>query len=167
MQTDVDGHHEAMASLPRSEAGPRFPARELLPDLFAGLVRASRHPDGPLPAATLELVKLRASQINGCAFCCDLHGRRAAAAGVDELILRALPGWRDLTALSETERAALDVAEAITRLDAGHGLEKVLDNGQQVLGEGGLAQTVASVAAVSAWNRVMVSSGAAPDPSYA
>lgn len=145
----------------------RFSARERLPDVFAGLVRASRHPEGPLQQSTLELVKLRASQINGCAFCCDLHARRAAAAGVDELVLRALPGWRDLPVLDRPERAALAVAEAVTRLAGGAELDSALDAGQAALGVQGFAQVVAATAAINAFNRLMIASGAAPDPSYA
>jgi AhpD family alkylhydroperoxidase len=146
---------------------PRFSARDALPDVFAALVRASRHPAGPVDDATLELVKVRASQINGCAFCCDLHARRAAAAGVDDLVLRALPGWRDLPGLDPSRRTALEVGEALTRLTPGPELDRILDDALTALGEEGFAQVVAAAAAINAWNRLMVASGAAPNPSFA
>lgn len=129
MYTEDVNHHDPAAPRAGDARSPRFSVRELLPDALAGLVRASRHPEGPLGESTLELVSLRASQMNGCAFCCDLHGRRAAAAGVDELVLRALAGWRDLSALDVRDRAALAVAEAVTRLDGGAQLEAILAEG--------------------------------------
>lgn len=147
-------------------SGSRFTPAEALPTTFAGLVRASRHAEGPVPDGVLELTALRVSQRNGCAFCCDLHGRRAAAAGFDELVLRALPGWRELQGLDETTRTALSVAEALTTLDRGIDPGPVLDAARDVLGPDGFAQVVGAIAVVSAWNRLMTASGSVPDPTY-
>jgi AhpD family alkylhydroperoxidase len=145
---------------------PRFNPGDAVPTVFASLVRASKHPEGPVPDVVLELAALRVSLRNGCAFCCDLHGRRAAAAGASELVLRALPGWRELPELDDVARAALSVAEVLTTLDHGHDPGPVLDAAQAVLGPEGLAQVAASVAAVSAWNRLLIAAGVHPDPSY-
>lgn len=145
---------------------PRFVPAEATPDAFAGLVRASRHPAGPLPDVVLELAALRVSLRNGCAFCCDLHARRAEAAGADPVVLRALPGWRELPQLDDAARAALSVAEVLTTLDHGHDPGPTLDAARAALGADGFAQAVAAVAAVSAWNRLLIAAGVAPDPSY-
>lgn len=145
---------------------PRFVPAEATPDAFAGLVRASRHPGGPVPDRVLELVALRVSLRNGCAFCCDLHHRRAEAAGADDVVLRALPGWRELPQLDDTTRAALSVAEVLTTLDHGHDPGPTLDAARAVLGADGLAQVAASAAAVSGWNRLLIAAGVSPDPSY-
>lgn len=144
----------------------RFAPGEATPETFAGLVRASRHADGPVPDRVLELVALRVSLRNGCAFCCDLHHRRAEAAGADAVVLRALPGWRELPQLDDVARAALSVAEVLTTLDHGHDPGPTLDGARAVLGADGLAQVAASVAAVSGWNRLLIAAGVVPDPTY-
>jgi AhpD family alkylhydroperoxidase len=77
----------------------------------------------PLPKATQELVSLRASQINGCAFCIDMHTKEAAAAGETQVRLNLVAAWREATVFTEAERAALALAEEGTRLaDAHHGV---------------------------------------------
>src|SRR5580704_18382784 len=71
--------------------------------------------DSTLPAATQELVKIRASQINGCGFCLDMHTKDAAAAGEDQQRLNMVAAWREATVFTEAERAALELAEEGTR----------------------------------------------------
>ncbi|MFJ5222509.1 carboxymuconolactone decarboxylase family protein [Streptomyces sp. NPDC088400] len=79
--------------------------------------------DSPLPAATQELVALRVSQINGCAVCIDMHTKDAAAAGETSVRLNLVAAWREATVYTEAERAALELAEAGTRVaDAAGGV---------------------------------------------
>ncbi|MEU0937474.1 carboxymuconolactone decarboxylase family protein [Embleya sp. NPDC005971] len=79
--------------------------------------------DSALPAATLELVSLRVSQINGCAVCIDMHTKDAAAAGETALRLNLVAAWREATVFTEAERAALELAEEGTRVaDAAGGV---------------------------------------------
>jgi AhpD family alkylhydroperoxidase len=79
--------------------------------------------DSPLPAATQELVALRVSQINGCAVCVDMHTKDAAAAGETSVRLNLVAAWREATAFTEAERAALELAEEGTRVaDAAKGV---------------------------------------------
>ena len=73
-----------------------------------------------LPTATQELVSLRASQINGCAFCIDMHTKEAAAAGETSVRLNLVAAWRESTVFTEAERAALALAEEGTRLADAH-----------------------------------------------
>ena len=75
---------------------------------------------GPLPASTRELVKMRASQINGCAHCLDMHAKDARHAGETEERLYMLNAWREATVYSESERAALALTEAITLISQAH-----------------------------------------------
>ncbi|MDY0815064.1 carboxymuconolactone decarboxylase family protein [Kitasatospora purpeofusca] len=75
----------------------------------------------PLPAATQELVALRVSQINGCAFCIDMHTKDAAAAGETAVRLNLVAAWREATVYTEAERAALALAEEGTRVADGAG----------------------------------------------
>lgn len=79
--------------------------------------------ESSLPAATQELVKLRASQINGCGFCTDMHSKDAAAAGETSVRLNLVAAWREATVFTEAERAALELAEQGTRIaDAAGGV---------------------------------------------
>jgi AhpD family alkylhydroperoxidase len=72
--------------------------------------------DSTLPTATQELVKLRASQINGCGFCTDMHTKDAAAAGETSVRLNLVAAWREATVFTEAERAALELTEQGTRI---------------------------------------------------
>ncbi|WP_445517877.1 carboxymuconolactone decarboxylase family protein [Streptomyces sp. NEAU-174] len=79
--------------------------------------------DSPLPPATQELVALRVSQINGCAVCLDMHTKEAAAAGETAVRLHLVAAWREATVFTDAERAALELAEAGTRIaDAAGGV---------------------------------------------
>ncbi|MFF0291537.1 carboxymuconolactone decarboxylase family protein, partial [Streptomyces sp. NPDC005262] len=79
--------------------------------------------DSTLPAATQELVKLRASQINGCGFCTDMHTKDAAHAGETSTRLNLVAAWREATVFTDAERAALELAEQGTRIaDAAGGV---------------------------------------------
>ncbi|MEU1253385.1 carboxymuconolactone decarboxylase family protein [Streptomyces chartreusis] len=77
--------------------------------------------ESALPAATQELVSLRVSQINGCAVCVDMHTKEAAAAGESAVRLHLVAAWREATVYTEAERAALELAEAGTRVADGAG----------------------------------------------
>ncbi len=78
--------------------------------------------DSALPTATLELVKIRASQINGCGVCLDMHTKDAAAAGETSVRLNLVAAWREATVFTEAERAALGLAEQGTRIADGGGV---------------------------------------------
>lgn len=75
--------------------------------------------DSTLPGATQELVKLRASQINGCGFCTDMHTKDAAHAGETQTRLNLVAAWREATVFTEAERAALELTEEATRIADG------------------------------------------------
>ncbi|MFB6817548.1 carboxymuconolactone decarboxylase family protein [Streptomyces sp. NPDC056347] len=75
--------------------------------------------ESPLPASTQELVALRVSQINGCAFCIDMHTKEAAAAGESQVRLHLVAAWREATVFTGAERAALELAEQGTRIADG------------------------------------------------
>jgi AhpD family alkylhydroperoxidase len=111
-----------------------------------------------LPAATQELVKLRASQINGCAFCTDMHTKDARQAGETQLRLNLVAVWREATVFTEAERAALELAEQGTRIaDAGTGVtDEAWANAAKHYDEDQLAALVSLVAEINAWNRLNV-----------
>ncbi|MEV5874087.1 carboxymuconolactone decarboxylase family protein [Streptomyces sp. NPDC052101] len=114
--------------------------------------------DSPLPAATQELVKIRASQINGCSFCTDMHTKDAAAAGETSQRLNMVAAWREAKVFSEAERAALELTEQGTRIaDAAGGVpDEVWANAAKHYDEQQLAALVSLIALINAYNRVNV-----------
>jgi AhpD family alkylhydroperoxidase len=114
--------------------------------------------DSPLPSATQELVKLRASQINGCAFCTDMHAKEAAAAGETQTRLNLVATWREATVFTDAERAALELAEQGTRIaDAAGGVtDEAWANAAKHYDEGQLAALVCLIALINAYNRLNV-----------
>jgi AhpD family alkylhydroperoxidase len=114
-----------------------------------------------LAQTTLELVNLRASQINGCAVCLDMHSRGARNAGEIDERLFTLAAWRDAPYFTDAERAALALAEAGTRLaDLGDPVpDAVFDDAAKHYDEAALAALVVCIAAINTWNRLNVITG--------
>ena len=114
--------------------------------------------DSSLPLATQELVKLRASQINGCGFCTDMHYKDAVAASEDPLRLNMVAAWREAKVFSEAERAALELAEQGTRIaDAAGGVpDEVWANAAKHYDEEQLAALVGVIALINTYNRMNV-----------
>ncbi|MFZ0122378.1 MAG: carboxymuconolactone decarboxylase family protein [Pseudonocardiaceae bacterium] len=114
--------------------------------------------DSTLPAATQQLVMLRASQINGCGFCTDMHTKDAAHAGETSTRLNLVAAWREATVFSDAERAALELTEQGTRIaDAAGGVtDEVWANAAKHYDEDQLAALVSLIALINAWNRVNV-----------
>jgi AhpD family alkylhydroperoxidase len=114
--------------------------------------------DSALPAATQELVKLRASQINGCAVCADMHAKEAAHAGETQLRLNLVAVWREATVFTEAERAALELAEQGTRIaDAASGVtDEAWAYAARLYDDDQLAALVSLIAEINAWNRLNV-----------
>lgn len=127
---------------------------------LAALERAIRSPQ--LPATLLELVEIRVSQINGCAFCVDLHVKRALGAGEDPQRLHLLSTWRHAALYSAEESAALAWAE---ELAAGAGAEMPSDIYQSALeafGKEGLVRLTLAIGLIAAWNRLAAAFRVAP-----
>jgi AhpD family alkylhydroperoxidase len=103
-----------------------------------------------------ELVKLRASQINGCAFCVDMHSRDALAGGEDERRVWAVAVWRKAPFFDERERAALALTEAMTRLPDAGVPDDVYDEAARHFDEHELGQLMFAIIAINAWNRIGV-----------
>ncbi|GAA3988263.1 carboxymuconolactone decarboxylase family protein [Allokutzneria multivorans] len=111
-----------------------------------------------LPAATQELVKIRASQINGCGFCTDMHTKEATHAGENSLRLNLIAAWREATVFTGAERAALELTEQGTRIaDAAGGVtDEAWANAAKHYDEDELAALVSLIALINAFNRVNV-----------
>jgi AhpD family alkylhydroperoxidase len=101
-----------------------------------------------------ELVNVRASQVNGCAFCIDMHWKDARAAGESEERLYSLDAWRHSALYDERERAALDLCEAMTLLAETHVPDEVWDRASAVFPPQELAQLVFAITVINSWNRL-------------
>ncbi|MGW0821454.1 carboxymuconolactone decarboxylase family protein [Streptomyces sp. NPDC002845] len=114
--------------------------------------------DSTLPAATQELVKIRASQINGCGFCTDMHTKDAAHAGETSLRLNLVAAWREAKVFTEAERAALELTEQGTRIaDAAGGVtDEAWANAAKHYDEDQLAALVSLIAVINTYNRMNV-----------
>lgn len=121
----------------------------------AAEVRA-RASEAALSRTTLELVNLRVSQINGCAYCLDLHTDLALRAGETTQRLAVLPGWRDTSLFSDTERAALELAEAVTRVADTELSDEDYARARTVLSDDQLSVLLWAAITINAFNRVSI-----------
>lgn len=115
-----------------------------------------------LEPSLLELVKLRASQINGCAYCIDMHTKDARARGESEQRLYALVAWQEAPFYSERERAALLWTEAVTLVAEGHVPDAVYEQVRHAFTEEELVNLTMAVVAINGWNRLAISFRAVP-----
>jgi AhpD family alkylhydroperoxidase len=113
-----------------------------------------------------ELVKTRASQINGCAFCLDMHTKQARAGGESEQRLYLLSAWRETSFFDERERAALALAEEVTRISDCGVSEKVWAQAEKHFDQEQLAALIWAIVAINSWNRLAISTGAPEPGSY-
>jgi len=114
--------------------------------------------ESTLPLSTQELVKLRASQINGCGFCTDMHTKDALAAGETQTRLNLVATWREATVFTEAERAALELSEQGTRLaDASEGVsDEVWERAAKHYDDEQLVALVTVIALINMYNRINV-----------
>jgi AhpD family alkylhydroperoxidase len=109
-----------------------------------------------LEASLLELIKMRASQINGCAFCLDMHSKDARAAGESEQRLYVLDAWRETSFYSDRERAALLWTEALTLIADNHVPDDVYNEARRHFTEQELVDLTLAVVAINGWNRLAI-----------
>lgn len=115
-----------------------------------------------LEQSLLELVKTRASQINGCAYCIDMHTKDARNGGETEQRLYALPAWEETPFFSARERAALAWTEAVTLVNAEHIPETVFKIAGQQFSETELVDLTLAIVAINGWNRLAIAFRAIP-----
>lgn len=116
----------------------------------------------PIPGTTLELVKIRSSQLNGCAYCLDMHHLDAMAAGETQARLYLLNAWREVNVYTPEERAALALAEAITLISVGHVPAEVEAEARRHYDDNAYAALVFAVIAINSWNRMAIASHTQP-----
>jgi AhpD family alkylhydroperoxidase len=109
-----------------------------------------------LEHSLLELVKMRASQMNGCAYCLDMHTKDALAAGETAQRLFLLDAWRETSLYSERERAALEWTESLTRVSENHVPDAIYALAREQFSEEELVNLSLAVVAINGWNRLMI-----------
>jgi AhpD family alkylhydroperoxidase len=138
---------------------PRIDYQKILPKdalhALYGLEQSIRK--SGLETNLLELVRMRASQINGCAFCLDMHSKDARAEGETEQRLYGLNAWRETPYYTERERAALEWTEAVTLISHDHAPDEIYERVRQHFDELELANLTLAVMAINSWNRLAIS----------
>ncbi|MEW2146469.1 carboxymuconolactone decarboxylase family protein [Micromonospora vinacea] len=134
----------------------RMNPAEVAPQAYKAVMGLEQYVQTNVDHTVLELVKLRASMINGCAYCVDMHSRDALAGGESSQRLFAVAAWREAPFFDERERTALALTDAVTRLGE-HGVpDEVWDEAAKVWSEKELADLVIAIATINVWNRIGV-----------
>jgi AhpD family alkylhydroperoxidase len=142
----------------------RMNVTRVAPEGYRVVLALERYVKERIDGRLLELVKVRASMVNGCAFCADMHATDALGAGEDVRRIVALAAWRESPFFTDAERAALDLTDAVTRLGE-HGVsDEVWARAVAEHGEEGVADLLFAIAAINVWNRLMVATQASPPP---
>ncbi|MER8008368.1 carboxymuconolactone decarboxylase family protein [Streptomyces sp. NPDC094149] len=145
-------HEDTAAYAP--EHTPRLNWTALAPDVFKAMLRLDAAAREGLDARLLELVKIRASQINHCARCLDMHTKDALAAGESVERIIQLSAWEESAHFyTERELAALELTEAVTVLTDGFVPDAVYERAAKHFEEAELARLIAAIAVINAWNR--------------
>lgn len=134
----------------------------ITPDVYRAMVAFNQAAEAKLDPVIGVLVKIRASQLNGCSFCLDLHTREARAAGEGGQRLDALAAWRETPLFNDRERAALALTEAVTFLAVGHVPDGAYQMAARQFDETELAHLLWSIAAINVWNRMAVATRLRP-----
>ena len=115
-----------------------------------------------LEAKLIHLIKFRASQLNGCAYCLDMHSKDLRAIGETEQRLYSLEAWRECPYYTDRERAALAWTEAVTLMTEGHIEDAVYEEARAQLSDKEIADLTLAVATINAWNRLAVAARSTP-----
>lgn len=135
----------------------RLDYKNASPKGFAAMLALELHARASgLEHGLLELVKTRVSQLNGCAFCLDMHTKDARAAGESEQRLYLLPAWREAPCYTERERAALAWAEAVTLLKDQQVPDEVYEQARRQFDDKALVDLTLAIVAINGWNRLSV-----------
>ena len=136
---------------------PRLDASKVSPDAYRaimGLELYVRH--SGLEPSLIELIKLRASYMNGCAYCVDMHSKDARVDGETEQRIYAVPVWRETPFYSDRERAALAFTEAVTAIGQSGVPDDVYDEADAILRQDELVKLTMAIVTINAWNRVAI-----------
>jgi AhpD family alkylhydroperoxidase len=151
-----------MIRIDLDESAPAF--AKAMSHLDRAMVRVAD--EAGLDPALRELVRARASQLNGCAYCVDMHTKDARAGGETEQRLYALPVWRETPFFTEQERAALEFTEVVTRLTETHVPDEAYQAAAKQFSEAEMGALISLIVTINAWNMIGVSTRAWEPGSY-
>lgn len=135
----------------------RLVYHEVAPDAIKGLLNIETYTrNSTIEHSLLELVKMRASQINNCAYCLDMHSKDARKAGESEMRLYTLSAWRETPFFSDKERAALEWTEAVTLIAQQHISDELYHTMLQYFSEKELVDLTMAIIAINSWNRLAI-----------
>jgi len=142
---------------------PRFDYGKAAPGIYDAMDALDRYlTQCGLDESLLHLVRLRASQLNGCAYCLDMHWKDLRAMGEREQRLYSLDAWRECPYYNAKERAALAWTEAVTLIGEGHVPDAVHEEASAHFGEKELSDMTFAIAAINAWNRLSIAARLVP-----
>ncbi|TCC42901.1 carboxymuconolactone decarboxylase family protein [Kribbella capetownensis] len=135
----------------------RVKLANLVPDFYQAMIALDRVSDAGIDPKLANLIRIRASQLNGCSYCTDMHSLDLLHLGADQQRISLLPVWREARKFyTEEEQAALALTEAITLISVDHVPDEVYDLAASVFGEKDLAQLIALIITINMWTRVGV-----------
>ncbi|MBW4552205.1 MAG: carboxymuconolactone decarboxylase family protein [Aphanocapsa sp. GSE-SYN-MK-11-07L] len=133
------------------------------PAAYRAMLQLEQYVQGSgLNLTLLELIKIRASQINGCAFCLDMHTKDARQRGETEQRIYALNGWRETPFFTPTERAALAFTEALTLIATDHVSDALYQEVSQYFSPEQIANLLIAIVTINAWNRIAIATRIVP-----
>src|SRR3954469_11793240 len=142
---------------------PRLNPAKIAPGIYEAMLGMAAYlRKSSLDENLINLISLRASQMNGCAYCIDMHWKDLRAAGEGEQKLYGLDAWRESPYYSDRERAALAWTEAVTDVQKGHVPDEVYESVRQSFGEQELADLTLAIAAINTWNRLNIAGRTVP-----
>ena len=128
---------------------------QILPESYQAMLRLQKVvDDSKIEHRLIELVKIRASQINGCAFCLDMHTKDAIALGESQQRIYLLSAWRETTIYSERERAALAWCESLTQISQTGAPDEIYEEVEKVFSSEEIAQLTMAIVVINSWNRL-------------
>ena len=149
--------------MPDKSTQPRLEIAKISPDLYKAMAGLQNYVDASgLEPKLIDLVKIRASQINGCAYCIVMHTNDARKHGESDEWMHLLDAWREAPVYSARERAALALTEAVTKISEHHVPDEVYDEARRHFSEKELVDLTAAVIAINAWSRAAITFRATP-----
>lgn len=149
--------------MPDKSTQPRLDITKVSPGLYKAMAGLQNYVDASgLERKLLDLVKIRASQINGCAYCIVMHTNDARKHGENDEWMHLLNAWREAPIYSARERAALAWTEAVTKISDHHVPDEIYDEARRHFSEKELVDLTAAVVAINAWNRAAIGFRATP-----
>lgn len=149
---------------PHVVVAPRTNLAEVAPDAFRAVLDVERYLRANIDPGLLHLVKLRASILNGCAYCVDMHTTDALADGDKQRRLFAVAAWHESSFFTAAERAAFALTDAVTELGHDGVSDDVWNDAVEAFGEKLVADLVVAIGTINLWNRIAVTTRAAAPP---